>query len=148
MAPDPARAPAPASVPALDAGPVAFVDSSAIVALVDRDDGAHQAAVEAYRDLLAAGYRLFTTNHVVVEAYDLLQAGVGPTVARRWLQEMKLPIYHVSEEEEQAARRLMATKRGGSAPQSLTDATSRVVMKRLSVPDAFVVDPRVLGPAD
>ena len=57
--------------------PVAFVDSSAIVALVDRDDTTHTAAVEAYRSLVADGYRLFTTNHVVVEVYDLLSGGVG-----------------------------------------------------------------------
>ncbi|HET8521854.1 MAG TPA: PIN domain-containing protein [Thermomicrobiales bacterium] len=123
---------------------IAFVDSSAIVALVDRDDAAHQAAVAAYRDLLTADYALFTTNHVVVETFDLLSTGVGPGAARRWLQEMKLAIYHVDAEDEQAARRLM-TQRGPDVPQSLTDAISRTVMKRLGVADAFVVDPHVLG---
>ncbi|MGH2558751.1 MAG: type II toxin-antitoxin system VapC family toxin [Thermomicrobiales bacterium] len=126
--------------------PVAFVDSSAIVALVDRDDAVHTAAVEAYRDLLAGGYRLFTTNHVVVETFDLLSIGAGPAVARRWLQEMKLAIYHATEEDEQEARRLMI-RRDGTPPQSLTDAISRVVMKRLGVADAFAVDPNVLGDA-
>jgi predicted nucleic acid-binding protein len=123
---------------------VAFVDSSAIVALVDRDDAAHQAAVAAYRDLLTSDYALFTTNHVVVETFDLLSTGVGSGMARRWLQEMKLPIYHADAEDEQAARRLM-TQRGPHVPRSLTDAISRIVMKRLGVADAFVVDPHVLG---
>jgi predicted nucleic acid-binding protein len=140
-----------ASPPAAPAGNgqpdlIAFVDSSAIVALVDRDDAVHSAAVEAYRDLLAAGYRLFTTNHVVVETFDLLSVGAGPAVARRWLQEMKLAVYHAEEEDEQEARRLM-TRRDAIAPQSLTDAISRVVMKRLGVADAFSVDPNVLGEA-
>src|SRR3712207_2445836 len=62
--------------------PVAFVDSSAIVALVDRDDTTHAAAVEAYRSLVSSGYCLFTTNHVVVEVYDLLATGVGPAGGR------------------------------------------------------------------
>jgi predicted nucleic acid-binding protein len=122
---------------------VAFVDSSAIVALVDRDDANHTAAVEAYRDLLAAGYRLFTTYHVLVETFDLLTISVGPAIARRWLHEMKLAVYHTDEGDEQAARRLMTQEK--DAPQSLTDAISRVVMQRLGVADAFAVDPSVLG---
>ncbi|MFL5762252.1 MAG: type II toxin-antitoxin system VapC family toxin [Thermomicrobiales bacterium] len=128
-----------------DDGPrVAFVDSSAIVAMVDRDDANHTAAVEAYRDLVTHDYRLFTTNHVVDETFDLLSVGVGPMIARRWLREFKLPIYHVSEEEEQLARRMLTR---GNSPQvhSFTDATTRVIMDRLGVTDAFVVDPNVLA---
>lgn len=136
MSARPAPSPPPAPM-------VAFVDSSAIIALVDRDDANHTAAIEAYRDLLAAGYRLFTTNHVIVETYDLLSTGVGPAVARRWLQDMRLAIYHATEEDEQAARRLMSRRDG--MPRSLTDAISRVVMQRLGVADAFAVDPSVLG---
>jgi predicted nucleic acid-binding protein len=123
---------------------VAFVDSSAIVSMVDRDDANHPAAVEAYRDLLAQGYKLFTTNYVIIETYDLLSVGVGPGVARRWLRESKLPIYHVDEEEEQIARRMM-TRGNGPHPLSLTDAISRVVMDRLGVTDVFAVDPNVLA---
>jgi predicted nucleic acid-binding protein len=127
------------------AGPrVAFVDSSAIVAMVDRDDASHTAAVEAYRDLIAHDYKLFTTNHVVDETFDLLSVGVGPIIARRWLRESKLPIYHVTEEEEQMARRLL-TRGNGPQVNSFTDATTRVIMDRLGVTDAFVVDPNVLA---
>jgi predicted nucleic acid-binding protein len=122
---------------------VAFVDSSAIVSMVDRDDANHPAAVEAYRDLVAQGYKLFTTNHVIIETFDLLAVGVGPSVARRWLREVKLPIYHVDEEEEHAARRMM-TRGNGPHPLSLTDAISRVIMDRLGVTDVFSVDPNVL----
>jgi predicted nucleic acid-binding protein len=77
---------------ASDDRPVAFVDSSAIVALVDEDDAAHSAAVDAYRELSTSGYRLFTTDHVVVEAYDLLLNGVGPVVATAWLRDQRLPV--------------------------------------------------------
>lgn len=123
--------------------PVAFVDSSAIVALVDRDDATHAAAVEAYRSLVASGYKLFTTNAVVVEAYDLLVTGVGPEVAKRWLREMRLPIYHIPEEDEERARRLVAKE--GSRAVSLTNALSFVVMERLGVAEAFAVDPSFLA---
>jgi uncharacterized protein len=124
--------------------PVAFVDSSAIVALVDRDDKTHDAAVEAYRSLVSSGYRLFTTNHVVVETYDLLCAGVGPAVARRWLRETRLAIYTTDDEDEEKARRMVAAS--DSIPSmTLTDAISIVVMERLGVADAFAVDPNFLA---
>ena len=77
---------------ASDDRPVAFVDSSAIVALVDQDDSAHSAAADAYHELSSSNYRLFTTDHVVVEAYDLLLNGVGPVVAAAWLRNHRLPV--------------------------------------------------------
>ena len=124
--------------------PVAFVDSSAIVALVDRDDATHTAAVEAYRSLVADGYRMFTTSHVVVEVYDLLSGGVGHDVARHWLRDMRLAIYTADEEDEEKARRMVTTAAANSA-LTLTDAISIVVMERLGVSDAFAVDPNFLA---
>jgi predicted nucleic acid-binding protein len=124
--------------------PVAFVDSSAIVTLIDRDDASHQAAVEAYQSLLEARYRLFTTNHVLDEAFELLATGVGAEVARRWLRENRLAIYYVDESDLEAATALLA-QRDPAKPMTLTDAISMVVMERLNVTDAFAVDPDFLA---
>ena len=71
----------------------AFVDSSALISLVDRDDYTHRAAVDAYESLKADGYRLFTSNHIVAETFDILAGALGHDVARSWLDEMGLPIY-------------------------------------------------------
>jgi len=122
----------------------AFVDSSAIVALVDEDDTAHSAAVEAYRELSTSGYRLFTTDHVVVEAYDLLWNGVGPVVAARWLRDHKLPVYCTDDADLAAAQAILAG-RPADSPLSFTDAISLAVMERLGVADAFAVDPAFLN---
>jgi predicted nucleic acid-binding protein len=124
--------------------PVAFVDSSAIVALVDRDDATHAAAVEAYQSLSSSGYRLFTTDHVIVEAYDLLSTGVGGTVARQWLLNHRLPVYCTTEEDLSAARSLILSREDVAA-LSFTDAISLAVMERLGVNDAFAVDPAFLA---
>jgi predicted nucleic acid-binding protein len=124
--------------------PVAFVDSSAIVALVDADDVSHGAAVEAYQSLVSSGYRLFTTNHVIVEAYSLLMAGVGTDVARQWLRDNRLAVYTANEDDEKSARD-MVIGAAGSRSVTLTDAISIVVMERLGVADAFAVDPRFLA---
>lgn len=135
------RAPARAAEPP---PPAAFVDASALVALVDRDDASHGAAVDAYRDLIASGYRLFTTNYVVAETFDLLSTGLGPGVARQWLRDSKLAVYHADEQDELKARRLILR----SSPKralSFSDAISLVVMERLGVADAFAVDSSFLA---
>ena len=124
--------------------PTAFVDASALVALVDRDDVSHDAAAAAYRDLVAAGYKLFTTNYVVAETFDLLRAGLGPAVARQWLRDSRLAVYHADEQDEAKARR-MVLEASDRRNLSLTDAVSLVVMDRLGVTDAFAVDQRFLA---
>jgi predicted nucleic acid-binding protein len=124
--------------------PTAFVDSSAIVALVDRHDAAHEAAVAAYRDLLDSGYRLFTTNFVVAETVDLLTDVIGADVARQWLRDHRLTVYYADEQDERRARALVI---GSHSEQGLSyvDAVSLVVMERLGVADAFAVDPNFLS---
>ncbi len=123
---------------------VAFVDSSAIVALVDRNDATHEAAVAAYNDLLAQGYKLFTTNHVVAETVSLLAEGAGAGVARQWLRDHRLAVYHADEQDEQRARALVI---GSHSERGLSyvDAISLVVMERLGIADAFAVDTHFLS---
>ena len=136
-----------AVAPGNDAAPpdlVAFVDSSAIVAMVDANDNTHGAAVSAYAELLQQGYKLFTTNHVIAETADLLDAGVGPDIARRWLRDHRLPIYHADEQDERRAKALVISSR---SPRGLSyvDAVSLVVMEKFGVADAFAVDPHFLN---
>src|SRR5215203_4704500 len=121
-----------------DPGLAIFVDSSALIALVDRDDNTHAAAVAAYGNLLAEGYKLFTTNYVIAETFDLLSTGVGPDVARRFLRDCKIAIYHADEQDERRAKRVVLRQTGPNG-LSLTDAISFVVMERLNVADAFAV---------
>jgi predicted nucleic acid-binding protein len=144
-APAAATRDAPESVTEPASGETAiFLDSSAIVALVDRDDASHGAAVEAYRNLVQSGFRLFTTNYVIAETFDLLRTGVGPLVARQFLRDSKLAVYHADEQDERRARRLVLDA-PSSSNLTLVDAVSLVVMERLGVADAFAVDPTFLG---
>lgn len=127
--------------------PVVFVDSSAIVALVDRNDRSHEAAVSAYRDLLESGYRLFTTNFVIAETVSLLSDGPGPDIARQWLRDHRLSVYHVDQEDEQRARvRVLASR--SERGLSYTDAISAVVMERLGIEGAFAVDRNFLSDSE
>lgn len=121
-----------------------LVDSSAIVALVDSDDAAHAAMVEAYRQLVEEGYRLFTTNYVIAETHDLLIAGVGPAIARQWLRASKLAVYHADEQDARRAQREVIRSKSARG-LSVTDAVSLVVMERLNVVDALAADPSFLA---
>ncbi|HLU37301.1 MAG TPA: PIN domain-containing protein [Thermomicrobiales bacterium] len=123
---------------------IVLIDSSAIVALVDRNDRTHGAAVDAYRSLVDGGFRLFTTNFIIAETISLLTEGPGPDIARQWLRDHRLTVYHADEEDEQRARALVVASR---SPRGLsyTDAVSMVVMQRLGISNAFSVDPDFLA---
>lgn len=127
--------------------PTAFVDASAIVALVDRNDRSHDAAVAAYRGLQEASYRLFTTNLVLAEVVQLLNDGTGAEVARQFLRDQHLAVYHATEEDEARATAMVMASRS-SRGLSYTDAVSLVVMEKLGVADAFVVDTTFLAEAN
>jgi predicted nucleic acid-binding protein len=123
--------------------PVAFVDSSAIVALVDQGDATHLPAVNAYRSLMSHGYRLFTTNHVIGETFDLLASTHGEELAREWLENVGLAVYVTDlVDEDRARERVLASNE--AHPIRYTDAVSLSVMERLGVSDAFAVDPDFL----
>ncbi len=123
----------------------AFVDSSALVSLVDRDDYTHRAAVDAYESLKAEGYRLFTSDHILAETYDLLAGSLGHDIARSWLDGMGLPVYVADAHDiEQARDRVVSSRK----PLNFNDALSVVIMQRLGVADAFAVDPDFLSALD
>ena len=62
---------------------VTFVDASALVALADRDDASHAAAVTAYQDLVASGFRLFTTDLALAAAHELIAVALA-CASPRW----------------------------------------------------------------
>ncbi len=127
-----------------DRPPIAFVDSSAIVAMVNRNDPTHHQAIAAYHELIDGGYHLFTTDYVVAETTQLLELAFGSDVARQWLRAQRLPVYHADEQDvKRAIAQLTSTSPGTRL--SMTDAISSVVMERLGVSDAFAVDPEFMA---
>ncbi|MGH2549618.1 MAG: type II toxin-antitoxin system VapC family toxin [Thermomicrobiales bacterium] len=119
---------------------VAFVDSSALVALADSGDATHRAAVSAYEELRAAEYRLFTTSYAIAEAFELIAISLGNAAARQWLQALHIDIYHLDPDDISRARNRLVTDER-LASRTLTDALNITAMERLGVRDAFAVDP-------
>ena len=118
---------------------VAFVDASALVALADRDDASHDAAAAAYRDLIASGYRLFTTDLALATAHEMLAFALGWGVARAWLAQCNIHVVCVTAADVEVAR---GTIEEGTAAQNaaLADAIHLAVLDRLGVTEVFAVD--------
>ena len=118
---------------------VTFVDASALVALADRDDASHAAAVTAYQDLVASGFRLFTTDLALASAHELIAVALGPEVARSWLAHCNILVQRIAPADLEEGRR--AIEEGWSAPgATLADTIHLAVLDRLGVTDVFAVD--------
>ena len=118
---------------------VSFVDASALVALADRDDASHAAAVNAYQDLVASGFRLFTTDLALTTAHELISAALGQDTARFWLAQCNILVYRIAPADLEEGRR--AIEEGWSAADAtLTDTIHLAVLDRLGVTDVFAVD--------
>ena len=126
-----------------EAGNVVFVDASALVALADRDDAAHEAAVAAYRDLVQNQFRFFTTDHALSEAHELIVAALGWEVARAWLAHCEIFVLSVELADLEEARHAIEAGRC-DLDASLADAIHLAVLDRLSVTDVFAVNQRFL----
>ena len=118
---------------------VTFVDASALVALADRDDASHAAAVTAYRDLVGSGFRFFTTDLALASAHELIAVALGQEVARAWLAHCNILVQRIAPADLEEGRR--AIEEGWSAPRAtLADTIHLAVLDRLGVTDVFAVD--------
>ena len=118
---------------------VTFVDASALVALADRDDASHAAAVAAYQDLVASGFHLFTTDLALASAHEMIAVALGQQVARSWLAHCNILVQRIAPADLEEGRR--AIEEGWSAPRAtLADTIHLAVLDRLGVTDVFAVD--------
>ena len=118
-----------------------FVDTSALYAVIDRDDHNHAAAKETWATLLQSDETLLVTNYVIVETTALVQHRIGmdavrvlcadilPVLDKQWITET---------DHTQAQNALLATDR---QKLSLVDCSSFHVMRSRMVRTAFAFDP-------
>jgi predicted nucleic acid-binding protein len=115
------------------------VDTSAIYALVDRDDTYHRKAVAILRSLPRRGVTPLLTNFILAEAHALLLSRLGAEMARQWLVRQLWPVEAVTPQDEDKAKEII--RRYVDKTFSYTDATSFAVMERLGLKEAFAFDP-------
>jgi len=115
-----------------------FVDTSAIYALIDRDDRNHRAARAGLERLRKRRDEPLITNFILAECHALLLARLGPDIARRWLTTMAWAVERSSADDEDAAREILLSHIDKS--YSYTDAVSFAVMRRLRIRSALAFD--------
>lgn len=115
-----------------------LVDTSAVYALLDRDDANHRKAVTILRSLSRRGLTPVLSNFIVAESHALLLSRLGSQIARDWLLKQIWPIEPITEVDERKAREII--QRYEDKTFSYTDATSFALMERLGLKDAFAFD--------
>ena len=119
----------------------AFVDTSALYALLDGDDRFHSKAALTWRELLPSEDRLVTTSYVLVETCALVQRRLGIAAVRN-LTDHLIPVLAtewIGETEHGAAQ--AAFLASGRRDLSLVDCVSFHVMRRARIRRVFTFDP-------
>ncbi len=117
-----------------------FIDTSALFAVLVRNDYMNVRATASFKALVAHSANLCTTNYVLLETMALLQARVGLDAARRFHHDFvpALNVHWVDEKlHEKALRRLDLR---GRRAVSLVDCTSFVWMEENALTHAFAYD--------
>ena len=117
---------------------IILVDSSAVLALLNKKDQWHSQAVSVLKDLVAKGVTFSMTNFLVAECHFLLLARIGRNIAREWLLTFDWNLVRVTPGDENFAKEII--KRYHDKDFFLTDATSFAVIHRYRINFAFTFD--------
>lgn len=118
----------------------AFVDTSALLALLDRDEGHHAEAVACWERLATRGAALVTTNYVVLETIAVAQHRLGIEAVRAFAGDV-LPLFDVVFIDPPThAAGLASLLAAGRRRLSLVDCSSFEVMRHLDLREAFAFD--------
>ncbi len=119
-----------------------FIDTSAFVALRNRDEREHEAARSALEDLIAQRIPMFTSSYVFSETYTALLVRVGRREAIAWGRQMRagtaIEILTIDDELADEAWRLLEER--ADKTWSHVDATSFALMDRERSTAAFAFD--------
>jgi predicted nucleic acid-binding protein len=117
-----------------------FVDTSALLAVLDASDGNHPRARSAWEDLLARDEPMVSTNYILVETFALAQHRLGLPAVRA-LQEDVIPLLRIVWiDGESHARSVAALLTAGRRQLSLVDCASFETMRQLGLSAAFAFD--------
>jgi len=119
-----------------------FVDSSAWIALTDKDDSHHKQAASSYPSIFKDHKTLITSNLVVAETYIVLRKELGHRAAIEFLERIKasprISKIFSNENIEGEAEGILV--KYIDQEFSYVDAVSFVIMKRQKIRRAFCFD--------
>lgn len=117
-----------------------YVDTSALLPLLDQSDSDHPSVVETLSDLVQVGARLLTTSYTLVEAGALVKRRLGAEAFRLLGEaiDRSMDVVWVDEELHQRAWQMAADEPRHGA--SLVDWTGFLVMRDLKISKALALD--------
>ncbi len=117
-----------------------FVDTSALLAVMDGGDFFHPKALEGWKQWLTEDVVLVSSNYVILETTALLQRRIGMEAVALFYEDI-LPVIQVEwvvpDIHRSAVAALLAARR---QDLSLVDCTSFELMRRLGLRTAFSFD--------
>jgi uncharacterized protein len=123
-----------------------FVDTSAWVALADKDDTHHKKAASIFSSLLKNYRSLISSNLIIAETYILILKELGHKAALSFLEGVRtspriMKIYSNEEAEAEAEKIL---RKYEDQQFSYTDAVSFAIMEERKIKQAFSFDKHFL----
>jgi predicted nucleic acid-binding protein len=117
-----------------------FVDTSALLAMLDRDDRDHERTAASWDELIAGGEELWISSYVLVESIALVQSRLGIPAVRLLETDIApaLRVDWVGEEIHRAA--MSALLAVAKRALSLVDCVSFEVMRRRGIRRALTLD--------
>jgi predicted nucleic acid-binding protein len=116
-----------------------FVDTSALYALLDRDDDNHRAAASWFQGSDSGALDLLTHSYVVIESTALIHHRLGMGAARALLEDVVPAMTLVLVDESLHRAGVSAYLAARSAP-SLVDRVSFELMRHRGIAEAFAFD--------
>lgn len=118
-----------------------FFDTSAFLAILNKDDANHKSAKKLWEELLYSEIILITNNYVLVESFALIQRRLGMEAVRVF-QEDILPLINIEWIDKTAHEAgISALLTASRKKLSLVDCVSFKVMRNLGVKKVFAFDP-------
>ena len=117
-----------------------FIDTSAILAVLDADDQYHAKADEVWQDILSSREDLTTTNYVLVETFALVQRRLGWEAVKIFQEDLvpALEIEWVTEASHRTAVDMLFLL--SHRQLSLVDCISFAIMRNVGLRKAFTFD--------
>ncbi len=123
-----------------------FVDTSALLPLLNRSDDAHQAVLQALRGLADAGAGMVTSSYTLVEAGALARSRLGMAAFRELGRVAVRAFEVVWVDEELHHRAWAAAAEEGRRGPSLVDQVGVLVMEDFGLDTALALDTHFARP--
>lgn len=117
-----------------------FVDTSALLAIIDADQSRHDEVAHVWHGLLDGERTLFTSNYVLVETFALVQRRLGVAAVREFSDVLVPILQPLMVDEGVHTTALASLLAAGRRRLSLVDCTSFELMRRNGLSEALALD--------